>query len=72
MSNTFTIIGLIAESTLKLTNDTRSKIFGNPIFEMKAVTQSGVFLNAICNLQQLLRIFYDDLFKLTLVCKDID
>ena len=30
-----TIIGLIAESTLKLINDTRSKIFGNPIMEME-------------------------------------
>ena len=36
--NTFTITGLIAESTLKLKMDTRSKIFVNAISEMKVVT----------------------------------
>ena len=35
--NTFTIIGLTAESTLKFVNGTRSKIFGNLILEMKVV-----------------------------------
>ena len=35
VSNTFTMIGLIAESTLKLINDPRSKVFGNPILEKK-------------------------------------
>ena len=45
VSNTFTIIGLIADSTLKFINDTRSKIFGNPIFEMKVITTiKDVFL----------------------------
>ena len=37
VSQIFTIIGLFAESTLKLKNETRSKIFGNPIPEMKVV-----------------------------------
>ena len=37
VSHTFTIIGLIAESTLKLTHDTKSKIFGNLILKMKVV-----------------------------------
>ena len=32
VSNTFTLIGLIVESTMKFINDTRSKIFGNAIF----------------------------------------
>ena len=38
VSHAFIIIELIAESTLKLINGTRSKIFGNPKFEMKVVT----------------------------------
>ena len=37
VSHTFTIIGLIAESTLKFVYDTRS---GNPILEIKVVAQS--------------------------------
>ena len=40
--NLFTIIGVIADSTLKFINDTRSKIFGNLIFEMKVITKSGL------------------------------
>ena len=36
--NTFTIIGLAPQSTLKPINDTRSNIFENAIFEMKVVT----------------------------------
>ena len=35
VSNTFSIIGLIAESTLKLINDPKSKVFGNSILEKK-------------------------------------
>ena len=42
VSDTFTIIGLIAESTQKFISNTRSKIFGNLIFEMKVVTYSGL------------------------------
>ena len=40
--NLFTIIGVIADSTMKFINDTRSKIFGNLIFEMKVITKSGL------------------------------
>ena len=42
VSHKLAIIGLIAESTLKLTNNTRSNIFGNPILEMKVVTYSAL------------------------------
>ena len=47
--NTFTIIGLAPQSTLKPINDTRSNIFENAIFEMKVVTWSDLvlFLNTI-------------------------
>ena len=38
MSHTLTIVRLIVESTLKLINNTRCKIIGNAIFEMKGVT----------------------------------
>ena len=38
VSNTFTIIELIAESTLRLIDDARGKIFGNSIFEKGVVT----------------------------------
>ena len=38
VSNTFTIIGFMAKSTLKLTKDTRIKIIVNAILEMKVVT----------------------------------
>ena len=37
VSHTFTMKGLIAEPTLKFINDTRSKILGNVILEMKVV-----------------------------------
>ena len=35
---TLAIIGLIAESTMELKNDTRRKKFGNVIFQMKDAT----------------------------------
>ena len=57
VSHTFTIVGLIAESTMKLINDTRNESFGNPIFEMKVVLV--LFINTMCNLQQL-RMFVND------------
>ena len=38
VSHLFTIIVLVAESTLKLKNDTGSKIFRNPNFEVKVRT----------------------------------
>ena len=44
VSHTFTIIGLIAQFTLKFINDTRSKIFGNLILEMKVVASGGLVL----------------------------
>ena len=71
VSNTFTIIGPIAESTLKLINDIRSKVFENPVFEMKVVTLS-LFLtsNSVCNLKQV-RMFFSDFFNIFLVYKDI-
>ena len=60
----FTGIGLTAESTLKLINNIRGKIFKNEIFEMKVVPQNLVlFLNTTCNLQQL-RMFLTDFFNL--------
>ena len=37
MSHRFLMIGLIAESTMKLLGDIGSKIFWDPIFEMKVV-----------------------------------
>ena len=40
VSCTFTIMRLVAGSTLKLIHDSRSKSFGNAIFEMKLVTCS--------------------------------
>ena len=71
VSNTFTIIGPIAESTLKLINDIRSKVFENPVFEMKVVTFS-LFLtsNSVCNLKQV-KMFFSNFFNIFLVCKDI-
>ena len=44
VSHTFTIIGLIAESTLKFISDTRSKIFGNLILKIKVVAKSSLIL----------------------------
>ena len=38
----FDTIGLIAESTLILVNNTKGKNFDNAIFEMKDITQSGL------------------------------
>ena len=37
--HTFTIIAFV-RATLKLTNDTRSKIFVNVMFDLKGVTKS--------------------------------
>ena len=63
MSHTFPIRRRIAESTLKLINDTRSKIFGNEIFERRYLTTY--------NLQRL-HIFLNGISNLVLVCKDIE
>ena len=69
MSNTFSIIGLIAESTLKLINYPKSKVFGNPILEKKVgLKEFGLGLIFL----QKLRMFFNDFFNLVLVCKDIE
>ena len=52
VSHTFTITGLIAESTLKLINDVRRKIFGNPILETKVVALHYLQFTAIKNVFQ--------------------
>ena len=61
VSHTFTIIGLIAESGL----------IGSPTLEVRVLPNLVLFLNTICNLQQL-RMFFNDFFNLVLVCKDIE
>ena len=71
VSHTFTIIRLIAESTMKFTNNTRSKIIGNLILKWKLLPNLVLFLNTICNLRQL-RMSFNDVFNLVLVCKYIE
>ena len=71
VSNTFTIIGLIAESTLKILNNTKSKIFRNLIFEMKVVSYSGLIFKHFMHFTINMNVF-NDLFILVLVCKDIE
>ena len=46
VSHTCNIIGFIAKSTLKLIIDTKSKIFGNTIFEMTGSTFSGLIFKS--------------------------
>ena len=53
VSHTFTIIGLIAESGL----------IGSPTLEVRVLPNLVLFLNTICNLQQL-RMFFNDFFNL--------
>ena len=68
VSHTFTIIGLIAESTLKFVCDTRSKIFGNPILEIKVVAQSGLAFKYYLQFTTV-----KDVFQWLLqLCKDIE
>ena len=68
VSHTFTIIGLIAESTLKFVYDTRSKIFGNPILEIKVVAQSGLVFKYYLQFTTV-----KDVFQWLLqLCKDIE
>ena len=71
VSHTFTIIGLIAVSTLKFISDTRSKIFGNRILETKLLPNLVFVLSTICNFQQLafqwiLKLNSNDFFDLFL------
>ena len=71
LSRIFTITVLIAKSTLKHINSTRSNIFGNSIFELKGVPNVVLFLDTTCSLQQL-RTFANDSFNLVLGCKIIE
>ena len=72
VSNTFTIIGGIAESRLKLINNTRSKVSGNPIFEIEVITKSGLIFKHYLhftttynsNLQQFTTAIYNNLQQL--------
>ena len=67
----FTIIGLIAEFTLKLKNDIRGLGLGIWSLKWKLLSNLVLSLNTISNLQQL-RMFFNDFFNLVLVCKDIE
>ena len=51
------------ESTLKLISNTKSKIFGNPIFELENVVNLVLLLNVARNLQEL-RMSLIDFFNL--------
>ena len=44
VSHTFLAMGAITESTVKLIKGTRSKIFGNEIFEKKDFTLPGLII----------------------------
>ena len=59
VSNTFTIIALITESTLKRINDIGSKIFGNPTIEMKVVTKSGLIFKHYLQFTTIKNVFKD-------------
>ena len=56
-------MGHIAEFTLKLINGTIIKIFEKDLLVL--------FLNTICNLQQL-RMFFNNFLSFVLVCKEIE
>ena len=71
VSHTYTITGLIAESTLKLVNDTGITIFGNPIFEMKVVTFSGLTFKHYLQFT-IVKDVFNDFFNLVLVCNDFE
>ena len=69
MSQTFTIIWLIVESTLKFMNNTRSK--GVWSLKWKLFPTMVLFISTICNLQQF-RMFFNDFFYLVLGRKGIE
>ena len=71
VSHKFTIVGLIAESTLKFINDTRTKIFGNMILEMKFIAQSSLILKHYLQFTTI-KFFFNGILNLVLVCKDIE
>ena len=58
MSHTFPLIELIAGSAIKLISDIRSKIFGDPIFEMKVFKFCSVYSggNPLTNFYDMVRI----------------
>ena len=70
VSHTFTIIVPIADSTLKFIKDTKSNIFGNPIFDRKVVTLSGLIIKLFTIIT--IKNYFNDFFNLVLVCKDIE
>ena len=39
-----TVVLIYLQMTLKLIKDTKSNIFGNPVFDMKVVTESGLII----------------------------
>ena len=51
MSETFSIIAIML--VLKLINDTRTLIFGDGVFDLKGVTQSGVTFKCYCQFTEL-------------------
>ena len=51
------------ESTLKLISNTKSKIFGNPVFELENIINLVLLLNVARNLQEL-RMSFIDFFNL--------
>ena len=69
VSNLFNIIELIAESKLKLMNDNKSKIFGDPIFETEVVTESGLISKHYLQFT-IIKDFFNDFFKFLPICKD--
>ena len=62
VSHTLIMIGLIAESTLKLIKITEVRSLGIRSLKWKELPNLVLFLNTICNLQQLC-MFYNDFFN---------
>ena len=69
VSYTFTVIALIAESTLKFINKIISKIFGNLILEMNVVVQSGLIFEHYLQFTTVKDVF-NDFINLVLVCNE--
>lgn len=68
----FIIMKLIVESTLIIINDTRSKIFGNAIFERKGVTLRGLIFKCLLQFTTIKDVFLKNFFNLFPTCKDIE
>ena len=71
MSNSFTIIGFIAESTPKLKTSSEVTSLRMRPFTWKLFPNLVLFVNTIYTKQQL-RIFVIDFLNLVLVCKDVE